>query len=153
MRDPLFLTAASTPFSSLHSAGSTWAAVRYPASPRHLRFVVSFLSFPAATQGSSAHRSPPPPSPPLPLPSGMFVHTFGAYFGLAASFALGNKSRDGNYYRDHKLQRSSKTSDTFAMIGTLFLWLFWPSFNGGTQAMRRPAATLTCGPFVAAFSH
>ena len=83
----------------------------------------------------------------------MFVHTFGAYFGLAASFALGNKSRDGNYYRDHKLQRSSKTSDTFAMIGTLFLWLFWPSFNGGTQAMRRPAATLTCGPFVAAFSH
>merc|ERR1719201_460568 len=64
----------------------------------------------------------------------MFVHTFGAYFGLAASFALGNKSRDGNYYRDHKLQRSSKTSDTFPMIGTLFLWLFWPSFNGALAA-------------------
>jgi ammonium transporter Rh len=61
----------------------------------------------------------------------MYVHAFGAYFGLAASFALGNKNRDGTPFRNHKHQRSSKTSDTFAMVGTLFLWLFWPSFNGG----------------------
>lgn len=57
----------------------------------------------------------------------MFVHTFGAYFGLACSFQLTRKnllteagSRFGSTY----------TSDIFAMIGTLFLWMFWPSFNG-----------------------
>lgn len=57
----------------------------------------------------------------------MFVHTFGAYFGLAVSWILtkpttiaSTKSRNG----------ASHNSDLFAMIGTLFLWMFWPSFNG-----------------------
>jgi len=55
----------------------------------------------------------------------IFVHTFGAYFGLGAAFVLGGKAASG-----HSLNTASKTSDTFAMIGTLFLWMFWPSFNG-----------------------
>ena len=56
----------------------------------------------------------------------MFVHTFGAYFGLACSRALCPAPKDINN-ADNK---SSKTSDQFAMIGTVFLWMFWPSFNG-----------------------
>ncbi|XP_024886275.1 ammonium transporter Rh type B-B isoform X2 [Temnothorax curvispinosus] len=55
----------------------------------------------------------------------MFVHVFGAYFGLAISFVLGMKDKP----EEHDLEGSSYQSDVFAMIGTVFLWLFWPSFN------------------------
>ena len=55
----------------------------------------------------------------------MYVHTFGAYFGLAVSYAL----TDWENLKNDK-EKSTKVSDTFAMIGTIFLWLFWPSFNG-----------------------
>eukprot|EP00298_Acanthocystis_sp_HF-20_P011461 c19405_g1_i2.p1 GENE.c19405_g1_i2~~c19405_g1_i2.p1 ORF type:complete len:455 (-),score=206.01 c19405_g1_i2:40-1404(-) len=53
------------------------------------------------------------------------IHAFGAYFGLACAWMLGPKEAQG-----HKNNTTNKTSDTFAMIGTLFLWMFWPSFNG-----------------------
>ncbi|XP_029169614.1 ammonium transporter Rh type A-like isoform X2 [Nylanderia fulva] len=55
----------------------------------------------------------------------MFVHVFGAYFGLAISFIFGIKDRP----KENELEGSSYQSDIFAMIGTVFLWLFWPSFN------------------------
>ena len=57
----------------------------------------------------------------------MFVHTFGAYFGLAVSWIL---SRNNEQVKNHPDQSSNKVSDTTAMVGTLFLWMFWPSFNG-----------------------
>ncbi|XP_076237995.1 rhesus blood group-associated glycoprotein Rh50 isoform X2 [Calliopsis andreniformis] len=55
----------------------------------------------------------------------MFVHAFGAYFGLAVSFVFGVKEKP----KEHHLEGPSYNSDIFAMIGTVFLWLFWPSFN------------------------
>ena len=55
----------------------------------------------------------------------MYVHTFGAYFGLAVSYAITDWEKLYN-----EKEKSTKVSDTFAMIGTIFLWLFWPSFNG-----------------------
>ncbi|NXL72972.1 RHAG protein, partial [Leptocoma aspasia] len=55
----------------------------------------------------------------------MTIHAFGAYFGLAAAFVL---YRPG-LTNKHENDESSYHSDMFAMIGTLFLWLFWPSFN------------------------
>ncbi|XP_014482238.1 PREDICTED: ammonium transporter Rh type A isoform X2 [Dinoponera quadriceps] len=55
----------------------------------------------------------------------MFVHVFGAYFGLAVSYVFGTKREP----KEHELEGASYQSDIFAMIGTLFLWLFWPSFN------------------------
>ncbi|XP_066267742.1 ammonium transporter Rh type A-like isoform X2 [Branchiostoma lanceolatum] len=54
----------------------------------------------------------------------MFVHTFGAYFGLALARVLYREDMVG-----HSKEGSSYHSDIFAMIGTVFLWLFWPSFN------------------------
>ena len=57
----------------------------------------------------------------------MYVHTFGAYFGLAVSYVITDYDKLEN---NKKREKSNKTSDTFAMIGTIFLWLFWPSFNG-----------------------
>ncbi|XP_039293506.1 ammonium transporter Rh type B-like [Nilaparvata lugens] len=53
----------------------------------------------------------------------LIVHVFGAYFGLAVSLVLKPPKGNGP-------ESSSYTSDLFAMIGTLFLWVFWPSFNG-----------------------
>ena len=53
------------------------------------------------------------------------IHTFGAYFGLAATFLLSRK------INPTKQPKISKVSTTLAMIGTLFLWMFWPSFNAG----------------------
>jgi len=55
----------------------------------------------------------------------IFVHTFGAYFGLALSWVISRPQKE----KSHK-NGSEKKSDMFAMIGTLFLWMFWPSFNG-----------------------
>jgi len=56
----------------------------------------------------------------------IFVHAFGAYFGLAVARVLYQPSHNG----DSK-EGSVYNSDLFAMIGSLFLWLFWPSFNSG----------------------
>jgi ammonium transporter Rh len=56
----------------------------------------------------------------------MFVHAFGAYFGLAVSYII--ELRKGKQI-ENSLEEARYTSDIFAMIGTIFLWLFWPSFN------------------------
>lgn len=61
----------------------------------------------------------------------IFVHTFGAYFGLALSRTISkSKVNDRGEVVDHPDNGSNRTSDMFAMIGTLFLWMYWPSFNG-----------------------
>eukprot|EP00946_MAST-07B_sp_MAST-7B-sp1_P005013 g5013.t1 len=62
----------------------------------------------------------------------IFVHTFGAYFGIAMSWVI-TRSKFDKATKDetgHPKNGSDKTSDMFAMIGTVFLWMFWPSFNG-----------------------
>ncbi len=54
------------------------------------------------------------------------IHIFGAYFGLTvATFFKGAEAKKNpncgtNYY-----------SNLIASIGTLFLFCYWPSFNGG----------------------
>lgn len=50
------------------------------------------------------------------------IHAFGAYFGLAMSIVLTTE------YQRSKPIGSDHTSDRFAMLGSMVLWLFWPSF-------------------------
>jgi len=54
----------------------------------------------------------------------IIIHVFGAYFGLCACKVLGPPKNDA-------LNASSYTSDLFSLVGTVFLWLFWPSFVSG----------------------
>ncbi|CAD7705468.1 unnamed protein product [Ostreobium quekettii] len=63
----------------------------------------------------------------------MGIHAFGAYFGLAATLFLSRKGTGSS----HTQNRSNYTSDVTSMIGTIFLWIFWPSFNA-TMAMPGP---------------
>lgn len=54
----------------------------------------------------------------------MVIHAFGAYFGLAVSRVMYKKEREESFQGD-----SEYYSDLTAMIGTIFLWMYWPSFN------------------------
>uniref|UniRef100_E1BGB6 Ammonium transporter Rh type B n=1 Tax=Bos taurus TaxID=9913 RepID=E1BGB6_BOVIN len=61
----------------------------------------------------------------------MTIHTFGAYFGLILSRVLYRPQLEKSKHR----QGSVYHSDLFAMIGTIFLWIFWPSFNSAPTAL------------------
>ncbi|CAI4222959.1 unnamed protein product [Auanema sp. JU1783] len=55
-------------------------------------------------------------------------HMFGAYFGLAAAIVSHKKN-----VMEMNDEGSIKHSDLFSMIGTLLLWVFFPSFNASIQ--------------------
>jgi ammonium transporter Rh len=50
------------------------------------------------------------------------IHAFGAYFGLGLAIALTSKQQR------EKAIDSDATSDRFSMVGSMVLWIFWPSF-------------------------
>ena len=49
-------------------------------------------------------------------------HMFGAYFGLAVAWMLGKPKAEPDV---------GHTADLFSLIGTTFLWVYWPSFVAG----------------------
>jgi ammonium transporter Rh len=52
------------------------------------------------------------------------IHQFGAYFGLSVAWVIGKPAVSADDEGGH-------VSDLFSLIGTIFLWVYWPSFNGG----------------------
>ena len=83
----------------------------------------------------------------------IFVHLFGAYFGLAVSRVMySEKTMDNaNQVCNFKngvrslwdlncfnSQATGRTSDMFSLVGTVFLWMFWPSFNSAAAASGEP---------------
>jgi len=68
----------------------------------------------------------------------MFVHTFGAFFGIAVStiVGFGKLKIDQQVHKDCQTKRIH--SEIYAGFGVIFLWVLWPNFNSvfapnGTQ--------------------
>merc|ERR1712100_788714 len=59
----------------------------------------------------------------------IIIHAFGCFFGLAASyhFQPARAASSANNTASHN-------SEIIAMLGSVFLWMFWPSFNGALAA-------------------
>lgn len=56
----------------------------------------------------------------------MYIHTFGAYFGITAAFFF----QSGRAIEDNENRNcGGYTSSYVSMLGTIFLFMFWPSFN------------------------
>ncbi|XP_020775046.1 rh blood group, D antigen [Boleophthalmus pectinirostris] len=60
-----------------------------------------------------------------PLNSIMLLHIYGAFFGLMLTWFLYRKGSEQLFEKE----KLSHTSGLFSMLGTLFLWMFWPTFN------------------------
>jgi len=52
----------------------------------------------------------------------VIIHAFGAYFGLGLALSLTSRSSLG------EAVETDETSDRFSMLGSMVLWIFWPSF-------------------------
>jgi len=52
----------------------------------------------------------------------IIIHAFGAYFGIGMAIMLTSKAQ-----REISIETDA-TSDRFSMLGSMVLWLFWPSF-------------------------
>lgn len=74
------------------------------------------------------------------------IHMFGAYFGLAVTWWMGKPATSAEAEGGH-------ISDLFSLIGTLFLWIYWPSFNAAPlpaespQQQRAVVNTILCLTF------
>lgn len=81
----------------------------------------------------------------------VIIHAFGAYFGLGLAVALTQKQ-----HLDEPVP-SDPVSNRFSMIGSLVLWLFWPSFCSAVVPPEQVAATAVntilalCGATVATY--
>ncbi|MCU6756902.1 Ammonia transporter [uncultured Eubacterium sp.] len=82
----------------------------------------------------------------LILESGMFtgfqdtggsvvIHAFGAYFGLGLVAATAKKMSDG------PTCETDSTSNQFSLLGSLVLWVFWPSFTSAVASPERVVLT------------
>lgn len=82
----------------------------------------------------------------LILESGMFkgfldtggsivIHAFGAYFGLGVVANTFSKFKDGNDCE------SNSTSNQLCLLGSMILWIFWPSFTSAVVAPERVVLT------------
>ncbi|XP_030247540.1 rh blood group, D antigen isoform X2 [Sparus aurata] len=77
----------------------------------------------------------------------MRLHIFGAFFGLMLTWIL---HRDGSKQQFEKEKFGRKTG-LFSMLGSIFLWMFWPSFNSVLVDAHTPGRKLdaVCSTYLA----
>lgn len=79
------------------------------------------------------------------------IHAFGAYFGLGV--VAGTLGR----FQDKPGVESDAVSNQFALLGSMILWLFWPSFTSALVAPDRVVLTAVntifalCGATIATY--
>lgn len=56
------------------------------------------------------------------------IHAFGAYFGLGVVATTAKK------FQDKPGPKTNKVSNEFCLLGSMVLWLFWPSFTSAVVA-------------------
>jgi ammonium transporter Rh len=61
----------------------------------------------------------------------MIIHTFGAYYGLVATWFF----QPTKAIAEKEKTKFTYYSNIIAMIGTLFLYMYWPSFNAALGTM------------------
>jgi Ammonium Transporter Family len=66
----------------------------------------------------------------------MYIHTFGAYFGLGAAFFFQRKAACDDTKKDEKERSNihSYVPTILSFVGTLYLFTFFPSFNAANGA-------------------
>ncbi|XP_026162971.1 rh blood group, D antigen [Mastacembelus armatus] len=69
-----------------------------------------------------------------PLNSIMMLHIFGAFFGFMVTWILCQKGSEQPFEKE----KFDRKTGLLSMLGTVFLWMFWPSFNS-VLVVDRPA--------------
>ncbi len=64
------------------------------------------------------------------------IHAFGALFGMGVAMAMTTKAEFGTPIE------SDATSDRFSFLGSMMLWVFWPSFCAALVAPQKVPATV-----------
>lgn len=63
------------------------------------------------------------------------IHAFGAYFGLGVVATTDRK------FKNKPEPKTNKVSNEFCLLGSMVLWLFWPSFTSSVAAPERTYLT------------
>ena len=64
------------------------------------------------------------------------IHAFGALFGIGVAFSMTTK-------KEYDIPvESDETSDRFSLLGSMFLWVFWPSFCAALVAPQYVPVTI-----------
>ncbi|XP_042356975.1 rh blood group, D antigen isoform X2 [Plectropomus leopardus] len=82
-----------------------------------------------------------------PLNSIMLLHIFGAFFGLMLTWILYRRGSEQPFEKE----KSDRRTGLFSMLGTVFLWMFWPSFNSVLVDSQAPGGKLgaVCSTYLA----